>query len=284
MEQETSGFYVIDILPLCQPSKKPFHLEKRMNDRSKPHSTRLLRSDARRAAFLEARRSKLACRFSHVREVLSRHKENLYQDCTMKRTHINETLETADKKRALLIQKQVENCAQVVQRAKEIAHTQQIKYQEDLERKKAELTERLRNTAWRRQRLLQTPRSKLLDNDALRLELESLIDEAATTIHRWWRRQKMSRALKLFCKANISTQSVSTIPFSKLMRTIQNDRLIKITSALLFRAFRSTGQKNSLKNPAKIFLSAFIIYGHPSEIIPDMGPEEMVIPTMKFFF
>ncbi|CAG8736599.1 7701_t:CDS:1, partial [Gigaspora rosea] len=165
MHKTNSGFYVIDVLPLHHASKRPFHLERRMKSKKSTthvhgHGHKKLPQcdpdDARikREALLEQRRLKLARQILHVKEVLNKQHERALNDSSIKRSHIQQNLQVAEKNRNTILQRLVEQCAQEVARCKEVARQQQLKNQEEIDRRRADLERRQKATAARRARLL----------------------------------------------------------------------------------------------------------------------------------
>src|SRR6266511_853647 len=165
MHKTDSGFYVIDVLPLHHASKRPFHLERRMkskksnsshvhahshnhsssnNNSNNNNNNKLLHyptdeAQIKRAALLEQRRLKLARQFLHVKDVLTKQHQRALHDSSIKRSHIQETLKMAEKNRNTILQRLVEQCAQEVARCKEVARQQQLKNQEEIDRRRADL-------------------------------------------------------------------------------------------------------------------------------------------------
>ncbi|CAG8740649.1 16590_t:CDS:1, partial [Funneliformis mosseae] len=177
MHKTDSGFYVIDVLPLHNTSKRPFHLEKRMKSKKSFSSyghghgdDKLLQyspydAQMKREAILEQRRLKLARQFLHVKDVLIKQHQRALNDSSAKRSQIQQTLRLAEKNRNTILQRLVEQCAQEVARCKEVARQQQLKNQEEIDRRRADLERRQRATAARRARLLTVPKSRIFSNE-----------------------------------------------------------------------------------------------------------------------
>ncbi|KAJ3085810.1 hypothetical protein HK102_013808 [Quaeritorhiza haematococci] len=294
MERTNSGFYVVDVLALKHPAGKPFHLEARLSSRQKshhvssPHSPTSgvvihhSRNAARRAAFLEARRTKLARRDLHVRRVCAQHRQRVSGDSNAKLSRISKNLEAAEKNRLSILERQRQSAAQQVAHAKKVAELQHRKLEEETAAKREALEERLRHVMLRRQRLLSIPRSRLLETELWSAEevqdLETVRSESATVIQQWWRRSKLEPLMDNFSNLKISLAKAQSMPFERLVKQMQQETVIKTTARLLSRAkkmLKNDDQKRiQWKNASRVFLSAYMIATHPTSIMPTMGQDE----------
>lgn len=284
MEQKASGFYVIDALSLKHPAGKPFHLEARLSSRSSKQklNTILSKGAARRAAFLEDRRSKLARRTSHVRDVCTAHKNKNAPTSVpdpRRSQSLVDRLQHAAQNRNTILERRGKTCAEAVAHAKEVARLQHLKVTEATAAKRAALEERLRVTATRRQRLLAIPRSRLLEPQTW--DLHAVPTEAAITIQQWWRRAKLSPCVKSYLRFNISLEKAKAMPFPRLVKLVRSEALIKVTGRVMLRwkkmmVVEKGGAAVNWKNPSRVFLSAYMIAAHPKELMPVIGAEEEV--------
>ncbi|KAJ3040301.1 hypothetical protein HDV00_011181 [Rhizophlyctis rosea] len=285
MEKTSSGFYVIDVLPLKQPSGKPHHLEARLSSRSSRPPLSLSRGTARRAAFLEDRRNKLARKTSHVRAVCAANRTRKHTPTTAPNVAATllERLQLADRNRRNILERREKSCGEAVAHAKEVARTHSLKVAESAAEKKAALEERLRITSARRQRLLTIPRSRLLEQQQQTWggsdeTLESVRADAAVTVQQWWRRRKVGPVLKSFQRFGLSAQKAKSMSFERLVRLVRSEPLIKSVGRVLLRAKKmvpgGAAAAASWKNPSRVFLSAYMIHGHPMELMATVGPEE----------
>ncbi|KAJ3235108.1 hypothetical protein HDU78_005487 [Chytriomyces hyalinus] len=302
MEQERkSGFYVIEVLPLKKRSGKPFHVEERIRSRSRHRDGQLAGGASGVSgvptnwAFLEARRNRLARRHSHVAEVME---SNLNKKGdTHARNRIIETQERAERNRNSIIDMQVKTNASKVARAKQVAAQQQKKSNEKNEALRRNLEERLRASEARRRALQSIPRSRLLDaSDLVALhknvdekESERIQDASATAIQTWWRLKCAEKVVETWNKCNVSLKRVKAIPFEKLIRLVQSKSVIKgaATVTAFLKKFTDRLQKKAQvdwKNPARVFLSVYMIVAHTSEIMPTMGEEEEALKKVATEF
>ncbi|KAJ3047818.1 hypothetical protein HK097_011147 [Rhizophlyctis rosea] len=279
MEKTSSGYYVIDVLPLKQPAGKPHHLEDRLSSRSsRPPSATLSKPLARRAAFLEDRRNKLARKTSHVRAVCAAARG---RKSTNAATTLLERLQLAERNRRNILERRAKSSAEAVAHAKEVAKLHSQKVAESAASKKAALDERLRITSARRQKLLSIPRSRILEahifteNDHA---IESVRFDAAASVQQWWRRKKVAPVLKGFQRFGLTASKAKSMSFEKLVRLVRSEALIKAVGRVLLRTKKmvsgGAAAAAQWKNPSRVFLSAYMIYGHPNELMAGVGPEE----------
>jgi menaquinone-dependent protoporphyrinogen IX oxidase len=110
-KDKVSGFYVIDALALKQPARKPFHLEQRLRAKHRRSSGKVAHQshheERSNKEFLEARRSKLAKRNSHVRSVMYAKRKETHMSETATKKKLAETMAAAEKKRANILDSQV---------------------------------------------------------------------------------------------------------------------------------------------------------------------------------
>ncbi|CAG8605865.1 7974_t:CDS:2 [Paraglomus brasilianum] len=280
MHRTDSGFYVIDVLPLHHASKRPFHLEKRMRSKkSSPlYSSNLPLSPAeahlKREAILEARRLKLARQFLHVKDVLDKQHQRALRDSSAKRSQIQTTLRMAEKNRNLILQKLVEQAAQEVARCKEVARMQQLKNQEETDRRRKDMERRQKATAARRARLLSASKTKTTGSNA---NVPMSREEAAVFIQGIWRYNRLMPCVKAFRKFGINIHAVESISFGDIVALLQKPAVIQATSKLLARIRKVsslTSGSKKYKNFARVFLSVYMITAHTGEILVDMGPHE----------
>jgi len=288
MHKTDSGFYIIDVLPLHNNSKRPFHLEKRMKSKKSFSSyehghgdEKLLQyspydAQIKREAILEQRRLKLARQFLHVKDVLIKQHQRALRDSSAKRSHIQQTLQLAEQNRNTILQRLVEQCAQEVARCKEVARQQQLKNQEETDRRRADLERRQRATAARRAKLLTVPKSRIFSNE---MTIPPTREEAAVIIQNHWRFRQLSKVIKTYRSFDISVHTIENMSFQDTVRLLQKPAVIQTTIKLLQKARKTsplTCGVNKYKNPARVFLSAYMIVSHTEEILVDIGHHERV--------
>ncbi|CAG8454148.1 14635_t:CDS:2 [Ambispora leptoticha] len=271
MYKTDSGFYIIDVLPLHHASKRPFHLEKRMQSKKSGS----YEAQAKREAILEERRMKLARQYLHVKDVLSKQHQHALHDSSTKRSQIQKTLQSAERKRNTILQQLVEQCAQQVARCKEVARQQQLKNQEEIDRRRADMERRQKATAARRAKLLAVPKSRILNSN-----IQLTREQAATIIQNNWRYRQYYSVAKTFRKFNISLKSTKILSFQETVKLLKQPAIIQVTLRLLQRMRKAsplTSGSNRYKNLARVFLSAYMIVSHTDEILESIGKHEKAL-------
>jgi hypothetical protein len=172
--KSASDFFEIDAIDLVQANgRRPHHLDNRIRDKKRPspNSTAEKKVEAKRTALMNARRQKLTQKLDRVRQVVTRHRQTSASSLSTKQQQIAESLKTAEKNRKGFLKNQADQCAANVKRAKEIAMAQQKRSDEHVQKKRIDLESRLWTSEFRRNLLQKLPRSKLLDESALEMEL-----------------------------------------------------------------------------------------------------------------
>ena len=277
IKQATS--FVIDAASLLQSSGKPFHLHQRMNQKKRRSSSPT--AEARRQSILDERRQRLAQRMDQIKGAVGRQQEQARSEQANKRSTISANLSTAEKNRSELLRSQVAQCALAVRRAKEIAKRQSEQSRLEISKKRVELQERMVSSDVRRHMLMKIPRSKLLDETVVSVEM-ARIRFAAQRIQRWWRMKLFKPIVAQLVDAALDAGTMSTLSIEMLMAKIQDENTIKATSKFLLavkKASLSLGRKR-FKNPTKIFLSSYMIVYHTQEMMPEMNEEEQVCNGM----
>ncbi|KAI8824960.1 uncharacterized protein EV422DRAFT_487939, partial [Fimicolochytrium jonesii] len=278
MESTKGGFFVIDILPLKQPAGKPHHLEARLRGRS---TTPRASAFARHTAFIEDRVRRLRRRTTHVKAVCAATRMRENGDTSAKRSRIDQDMQNAEQNRQAILEKQVKSCADTVAHAKEVARAQAERTALETAARKAALEQRLILTSLRRQRLLTTPRSRLLQESQAAWEqgqVQMFTADAVVCIQSWWRKLKLEPSIKSFGRFKITLDRAMKMPFEELVGRIQSPSVIKAVAALLKRVQMMVPKTSMvLKNPARVFLSAYMLAAHPEELMPSMGESEKAL-------
>ena len=165
-------------------------------------------------------------------------------------------------RRAEILESRKQSCSQRISKAKRVAQNHSKRSQEkgsDLDLHHQNIDSKL------------VP-SKDLDSESY---IDSLHLDAAQIIQTWWRIQKVTKVTQLYKKMGLSLESSRKMPFSKLSKLIQSDAMARAVGRMLVRAKRtSTEPVANWKNPARIFLSSYVVLSHPQEVFANVGPEE----------
>ncbi|KAJ3200446.1 hypothetical protein HDU82_008903 [Entophlyctis luteolus] len=282
-----SGFYVIDALDLKHPARKPFHVAARIKQKAHSHP-----SDITIPPLVEERRSRLARRHSYVRNVMIKHRKanvDAAKDADAQQRRISDSIDKAGRNRARLIDSHVKTNASRVAHAKEVAAEQKVKSVEKKDALRRDLEERFVPlhfyhyktnmyviTAFERLKL-EGVRDKQFPGQDFYIPLTS---SRCTKI-------SVKRRLNTFAKRQQSPYrtggvTTSSITFEKLVRLVQSKQVIKGATVLIsyLKSFASKIRMSEgvvFKNPARVFLSAYIIVAHTNEIMPSFGAKEEAV-------
>jgi hypothetical protein len=282
--------FEIDTETLQQQSGKPHHLQERMTTRRTAQLTHQT-VEANREQIMSARKRRLSDRLHHVSRVVEQQRELRSAHRDEKSSQISKNQEQAEKKRKQRIQSRREQSSKQVEKAKAVARHHQERSQAINSRRRMELEERLRVSEVRRQIASRIPRSRLLEGGAVETEMVR-VNIAARRIQRSWRRYRvepllaqwrLTGLLEPLHQAN-GQQNLKPMPFNDLLSKIQDAKVIQLTGKILAHAKRSSSETRALrlKNPSKVFLSAFVIVYHTDEIMPEIKEEEEVSQSLHF--
>lgn len=218
--------FVIEVDQLKIKSRKPRHLESRMQGAKKQHSLehhRVVHQSRahRRAAFLEERR---------------------------------------------------QACAEKVEKAKMVALNHSKKVEDQRQALKDMHDHKMIASDQRRQKMINTPRAKILDKSQEIVDPNSI---AASLIQTWWRVLKVGKVTRLYKKMGLSLESSKKMSFEKLAKLSQSEPMAKAVGRMLVRAKRtSVYPVENWKNPTRVFLSAYMVVAHPEAVFEHLGPTE----------
>lgn len=182
-------------------------------------------------------------------------------------------------RKAALLEARQKALAQSLARVRDIAHRHAVKVHAQIESKKSALEFKMAKSEARRQVLMTVPRSKLLFPESMsEREIRVQLEQAARRIQIWWRGIKVSRVARMFLKLNLSLASAGQMPFPALVKKGQSEAVLKGVGRLLVRAKRlSLEPVENWQAPTKVFMSAYMMVLHSSEVMPEIGPKEQVL-------
>lgn len=170
--------------------------------------------------------------------------------------------------------------AKQVAHAKEVAETQHRKLQEDAAARLVRLEARQKLVATRRQKLLTVPRSRLLDLQSWSAEelenLQNVLEDSAVILQQWWRKMMLLPSIVLYKSSGVTLAEAKAMNFDSLIKKMTDQVLINNATAFIQRIKKTSPTQLKWKNPARVFLSAYMIAAHPAQTMPQMGTEEMV--------
>ncbi|KAI9207114.1 T-complex protein 11-domain-containing protein [Polychytrium aggregatum] len=284
MNQNSAAFWSLDASGLVQKSKKPHFVAERFESHGLKSQAVFKTSTpaSRRNAFLEARRLKLARRYSYIRDTLAQHHHRLRTKSMMRGIHLNESIAHAEQNRQTLIEEQVRKSREAVTHARKVAELQALRRAIQAELLCKSLEDRLYITPGLSQRLKCIPRSRFVESGGQRPEYESVRLVAATAIQRKWRAAKLAAPIARLLESDLELYQVMRLAFDDVVKLIQADPLIKTVEELFARLRamtrdRSHHDRPEWKSPARIFLSSYMIAAHPKATMPNVGHEEKAL-------
>jgi len=336
------------------PSNKPYHLKQRMENRQRINNKnyeilantkelmlekdlnereikffclRVMEQNAQQkhSEIIKQRKEKISNHSQHInnvrrRNVLDRSKWRCERSQKMNRRQLK-----VEQNRRKIISSKKALYAALVEKAKNVVID--LKKKEELMKLKRleNLNEKMDESEKRRQVLINTAKSKILDVSSSLYHKQKLEKWAAVEIQRWWRKKVFGPVLTPFIDLDITSDVANTLSFEKLHEKLHSSEAMEISRKLLFRIFKAN-QKPSTENEdqesnrdeissttgtiptikssdtlstattnisnnskkkthamikhyseEKMFLSAFMIYGHSKTVISSIGDVEKVI-------
>lgn len=232
----STASFVIAAETLSSPSPRPRHLESRLESRNPLHYS----AESNRNAFLEERRARLRQHLNRIDEVLERNQRRLDDEVSLKRDSLTQKLR-------------------------------------DVERNRLKLHEQKHLSAKRlRQRTTSSVADGAGEPPAAATNEKAKREEAASILQAVWRQQKYRQLVAEMSRRKLSLGSIKGLSFMDLVGKIQQPSTNKSMARFLLgiRAASAESSRIDFKNPARVFLSAYVIVSHPSEIIHSEGPAE----------
>ncbi|KAJ2906270.1 T-complex protein 11-like protein 1 [Zalerion maritima] len=261
----------------------------------------------RRAIFYEDRKARLADRAAHAEKVRLR-------AALAKAAPRNAALNCEEKALAARLARQknldeiVAACAADVRRAKAVAETMKEKREQETERLRLQMQERMAEADRRREELRKNnaarrgrsqsnisrknvevmPQVKEQDSepesDVVMVKKPPTSNAAAVRVQDWWRASCRRRALREFSELGLSIDSVSETSFDEVVDLLAKEEVVTATAKCLWICGLDEGDRGSVKEIAAVrtFLSAFLILGHSSEVLSsqqDQSEQEQDLVT-----
>lgn len=264
----------------------------RRNSISSHHSSRSTRSThggpqsghvaqhLRRASILETRRARLADKAAHAEKV--RLRAAMAKAAPRLSTLSEERAVAAKQARERYLAQVAASCAEEVKRAKRVAEetrekkaAEHLKLKEDMEEKLAEAERRraLYQQNIRRPRTISVPavderkvvRKPFKDDDA-----------AARVIQKAWRNRHRRKIIYDFMKLELTVENIQNTGFENAGQLLSQEDVLTCTSKLLKLCGLQDSDcgGNGERIAVRIFLSTFLILGHPAHIFDQVGVQE----------
>ncbi|KAI9867281.1 MAG: hypothetical protein M1813_009559 [Trichoglossum hirsutum] len=250
--------------------------------------SRYVAQHLRRTSIIESRKARLADRAAHAEAVRMR---AAMAKAAMRPSNSEERALAAKQAREKILAQVAAACAEEVRRAKNIAEGIKEKREAegrklrevmeerlaDAERRRTELLDK-RNT--RRGRAASIPRAE----DKRPVQREESVEKrevAVRKIQKAWRIARRRRVVKNFTDLGLSIEGVRDTSFEEVGALLSQERVIKTTAKVLQLCELQDGEGGATGETSAVrtFLSAFLILGHPAQVLSSDGEQEQVQTT-----
>ncbi|KAK4149951.1 T-complex protein 11-domain-containing protein [Chaetomidium leptoderma] len=255
----------------------------------------------RRASILEDRKARLADRAAHAEKV--RLRAALAKAVPRNTSASEERALAAAQARERNLAEITSACAEEVRRAKAVAESMKEKREQDIRKMKSQMEERLSEAERRREELRSRNAAKIRGRERgqslgirkpasveVLPELEELkereptplTEEAAASRIQWsWKAAKRKQAVAEFSALGLSLDAVRETSFDEVTVLLSQDSVLVLTARMLRICGLDEGEPGSVEEMAAVrsFLSAFLILGHPSQVLSNKEEKERLEDT-----
>jgi hypothetical protein len=237
----------------------------------------------RRTSILESRKARLADRAAHAEQVRLR---AALAKATPRGSNSEERALAAQQARERHLAQVAAVCAEEVRRAKKVAEDQrerkaeqERKYRLEMEEKLADAEKRRleykRNT--RRPRTASTPpqeAKKLVPRAALSSE------DAARRVQAAWRARTRKNIVHCWSDLGLSIDKVHDTSFDEITKLLASEKVLQASEKIMY-LFRllPDGDLAATRAAIRTFLSAYLLLGHPTEVLSRDGDQEQDLIT-----
>ena len=235
----------------------------------------------RRASIIESRKARLADRAAHAEQVRLRAQQ---AKAAPRPTRFEDRALAAKQAREKYLAQVVANCAEEVKRAKKVAEETKEKKAAEYLKLKGEMEEKLADAEKRRLRYQQNLRRSRATSLPTVEERHVVIpvrkpeneDAAARIIQRAWKSHRRRKIVGDFLELNLDVTGVQNSTFDEVSALLAQERVLTTTSRLLRLCGLQDDQRPGANDSTdvRIFLSAFLILGHPKQVLSQGGDQE----------
>ncbi|KAI9676279.1 MAG: hypothetical protein M1829_003108 [Trizodia sp. TS-e1964] len=244
----------------------------------------------RRTSIIETRKARLADKAAHAEKVRLR---AALAKSAPRVSNSEERALAAQQARETNLARITATCAEEVQRAKKVAEEMKVKREADLEKLRGDMKEKLAEAERRREEILDKRNVKRVRATSMprsaekkfthQRSLEANRELAATRIQKFWRSKHRRHVVNEFRQLGISIEAVRDTSFEEVVKLLSQDRVLQCAT----RIMKLCGLQNEPgptddRTPTRAFLSAFLILGHPAEVLSNDGEEEKANLIISF--
>ncbi|KAI5784600.1 T-complex protein 11-domain-containing protein [Geopyxis carbonaria] len=247
----------------------------------------------RRQILLEARKSLLRARAQHVERV----RRSRANSVSERLIALQASMSAAQKSRDAILAKIAGSCASEVAKAKRTAVEMRKRREEETRALKETVEERMAEAERRRQEVLSERGRKRKDRGSTgSLKIDGSSDEevikevrhvakllkredAARKILKAWRQNRDRKILEDFAALELTIESVRDAEFMAISSKFQEEEVLRATSRLLKRCGildNLEGVDGAVEKAGRTFLSAYLILGHPAEVLSNDGEKALI--------
>lgn len=237
----------------------------------------------RRASIIEDRKARLADRAAHAEKV--RLRAALAKAAPRSTTNSEERALAAQQAREKNLAEIVAACAEEVKRAKGIAESMKEKREAEGKKLRRDMEERLAEAERRREEILNRGNkqrgrslSHMRKSTSPIPEAPEPISEAtaAIRIQQKWKTHQKWKAVKQFESLGLTIEGVRETSFEKVADLLAQEKVLVGTAQILRICGLKEGETGSVNEMTAVrtFLSAFLILGHPTQVLSSKGDEE----------
>ncbi len=296
--------------PMNQTRRKESAASSRRNSISSVHSrsshgckplsgspqSKYVAQHLRRASILEDRKARLADRAAHAEKV--RVRAALAKSVTKSTSASEERALAAAQARERNLAEIAASCAEEVRRAKAVAESMKEKREQEIRKMKLQMEERLAEAERRREELRSRNASRVKGRErgqslgtrkptsvevmpevkeVKEREPNPLTEEAAALRIQWcWKAGRRKQTVAEFSALGLSLDAVRETSFDQVTMLLSQENVLVLTARILRICGLDEGKPGSAEEMAAVrsFLSAFLILGHPSQVLSNKEEKE----------
>lgn len=301
--------------PLNQTRRKDSAASSRRNSISSAHSrsshghglsggpqSKYIAQHLRRASILEDRKARLADRAAHAEKV--RLRAALAKAVPRDSSASEERALAAAQARERNLAEITAACAEEVRRAKAVAESMKEKREQEIRKMKLQMEERLAEAERRREELRSRNAAKVKGRErghslgtrkapSPDVMLPEVVEEkeseptplteeaAASRIQSCWKAGKRKQSVAEFSALGLSLDAVREASFDEVTLLLSQENVLALTARILRICGLNEGEPGSVEEMAAVrsFLSAFLILGHPSQVLSNKEETEVLDET-----
>jgi hypothetical protein len=237
----------------------------------------------RRASILETRKARLADRAAHAEQVRLR---AALAKATPRGSNSEERALAAQAARERHLAQVAASCAEEVRRAKKIAEDMKERKAAEEQRYRVEMEEKLADAEKRRleyKRTSRRPRTASSPPAGAKLTDERPIvttEDAAKRIQFAWRARTRKNMVDEWYGLGLSIDQISDTSFEDVTALLAAEKLLKTTEKIMtIFVLLPDADPVSRSTAVRTFLSAYLILGHPAQVLSRDGDQEQHLIT-----